>query len=182
MFSLLYLIVYRAIRVAWWILKLIIFFAILWGAARSLTTTSLPAVGDIVNWTHNVSPVFVGSRYFSWIAENWWVFAVCYVFLNSLFLRPKLNKLSETEDYLRIFIGTIMNYFRVETETASMKKMREEGMLSVMKQGLSEGIFARILGTKLPDERLSAKAVRYGEEVSLSDDVKDATERNVYRD
>jgi hypothetical protein len=181
-FSLLFLIIYRAIRVAWWILKLIIFLAILWGAARSLTTTSLPFVGDIVNWAHNASPVFVGSPYFSWVTENWWVFAVCYIFLNSLFLRPTLNKLSETGDYLRIFIGTIMNYFHVETETASMKQMREEGMLSVMKQGLFEGIFARILGTTIPDERLSAKAVRYGEEVSLSDDLKEATERSSYRD
>lgn len=75
-----------------------------------------------------------------------------------------------------------MNYFRVETETASMKKMREEGMLSVMKDGLLEGIFSRILGTKIPDERLSAKAVRYGEEVSLSDDLKEVTEQNRYGD
>ena len=76
----------------------------------------------------------------------------------------------------------MMNYFRVETETASMKKMREEGVLSVMKDGLFERIFARILGTKIPDERLGAKAVRYGEEVDLSDDLKDVTEQNSYRD
>lgn len=182
MFSVLFLLIYRAIRVAWWVLKLITFLAILWGATRSLTSTSLPFVGDIVNWVHNVAPVFPGSRYFSWVAENWMVFAVCYIFLNSVFLRPYLNKLSETGDYLRIFIGTIMNYFRVETETASMKKMREEGMLSVMKDGLLEGIFSRILGTKIPDERLSAKAVRYGEEVSLSDDLKEVTEQNRYGD
>lgn len=100
--------------------------------------------------------------------------AVLLIFLNSVFSRRVLEELSETGGYTRIFIGTVMNYFGVETETPSLKKMRVAGMWTVMKEGLSEGIITRILGIELPDDRLSAKAVRYGEEVHLADDMKEA--------
>lgn len=71
-------------------------------------------------------------------------------------------------------MATLMNYIGIETETPSMKKMHEEGVLAVMKEGLTEAILKRIFGVEMPDDRLSAKAVRYGEEVHLSDDINEA--------
>ena len=172
--SILLLIVSWAFRLAWGIIKIVIFLAILWGAVKSLSNTSLPVIGDIVTWVKTTNPDFFGAAFLSWVAVNWMAFAILLIFLNSVFSRWVLEEISKTGGYTRIFIGTVMNYFGVETETPSLKKMREAGMWAVMKEGLSEGIITRILGIELPDDRLSAKAVRFGAEVHLSDDVKEA--------
>jgi len=170
----LFLIVSWAFRIAWGIIKIIVFLAILWGAVKSLSNTSLPVIGDIVGWVKTTNPSIFGATFLSWVAENWMAFAVLLIFLNSVFNRWVLKELSETDGYTRIFIGTVLNYFGVLTEIRSSKKMREVGMWAVMKEGLTAGIITKILGIELPDERLNAKAVRYGEEVHLSDDVKKA--------
>jgi hypothetical protein len=172
--SIAFLITSWAFRVAWAVFKIAVFLAILWGAVKSFSSTSLPIVGGIVTWAKTVTPSFFGAAFLSWVAENWIGFAVLLIFLNSVFSRWTLEELSETGGYTRIFIGTVMNYLRVETETPSVRKMREAGRWAVMKEGLTEGIVTRFLGIELPDDRLSAKAVRHGEEVHLSDDVKEA--------
>jgi hypothetical protein len=153
------------------------FLAIAWGAVRSLTATSLPIVGDFVAWAQTAPPGFIWAQFLSWIAENWRVFAASYIFFIVVFIiRPAIDELSQTGSYQRIFMGTMMNYFRVQTETESLKKFREEGSLAVMKQGLFERIFYSMLGQKPPDEALEAKAVRAGEEVSLSEDLREAAQ------
>lgn len=173
--SILFLITSWAVRVAWGIVKIAIFLAILWGAIKSLSSTDIPVVGDIVTWVKTAAPVFFGANFLSWVSDNWIHLAVLLIFLNSVTSRWILKELSETGGYTRIFIGTVMNYLRIETETPSLKKMREAGWWTLMKERLTEGIVTQILGGELPDERLSAKAVRHGEEVHLVDDVKVAT-------
>jgi hypothetical protein len=172
--SILFLIASWAFRVVWGIIKIALFFAIFWGAVKSLSNTSIPVIGDIINWAKTANPSFFGSIFLSWVAENWMSFAILLIFLNSVFSRWVLEELSKTGGYTRIFIATLMNYLGVETETPSMKKMRKAGMWAVMKEGLTETVLIKILGVELPDDRLSAKAVRFGEEVHLSDDVKEA--------
>lgn len=180
--SILFVIASWAFRVAWGIVKIAVFLAILWGAIKNLSSTSLPVVGNIVSWAKTVTPGFFGAVFLSWVSENWMAIAVLLIFLNSVFSRQVLEELSKTGGYTRIFIGTVMNYLRVETETPSLKKMREAGLWAVMKEGFTEGIVTRVLGIELPDDRLSAKAVRHGEEVHLADDMKEAIDRKAEKD
>ena len=173
--SILLLIAFWTFRLVWRIIKIAVFLAILWGAIESLSNTSVPVIGDIVSLTKTANLSFFGVAFLSWIAENWMAFAILLIFLNSLFSRRALEELHETSSYTRIFIGTVMSYFGVETETHDMKKMRKTGgVWAVMKEALAEGVAARTFGIELPDSLLSAKAVRYGNEVHLSDDVKKA--------
>ena len=69
--SMLYLIASWAFRIAWGITKIVVFLAILWGAVKSLSSTSLPVVGGIVSWTKTATPSFFGAAFLSWVAENW---------------------------------------------------------------------------------------------------------------
>jgi len=172
--SILFLLASWALRVVWGIIKIAVFLAILWGAVKNLSDTTLPVVGGVVSWAKTATPSFFGASFLSWVAENWMAFAVLIIFLNSVFSRWALKELSKTGGYTRIFIGTVMNYLGVETETPSLKKIRDSGVWAVMKEGLTEGIVTRILGIELPDDRLSAKAVRHGEEVQIADDLKEA--------
>lgn len=180
--SILFLIASWALRVAWGILKIAVFVAILWGAVKGVSNTSLPLIGDLVSWAKSTTPTFFGATFLLWIAENWLTFAILLVFLNSVSSRWILEELSTTGGYTRIFIGTVMNYFRVETETHSLKKIREAGMWAAVKDGMTERIVTRILGIELPDERLSAKAVRHGQEVHLADDVKETIGSDTKKD
>jgi hypothetical protein len=161
-------------RVAWKIVKVLVFVATLWGAIKSLTDTSVPVIGGIVRWAKTFDPSFFGGSFLSWVAANWMSFAVLVIFLNSVFSRAIFDKLEKTSTYMRIFMATMMNYFRVETETPATKTMKESGAWAVVKEGFSERLLAFILGVQPPDDSLQAKAVRRGREVELSDDLTEA--------
>ena len=98
--SILSLITSWALHVAWDILKIAVFFAILWGAVRGVSNTSLPLIGDLVSWAKTTTPTFFGATFLSWIAENWLAIAILLVFLNSVFSRWILEELSTTGGYL----------------------------------------------------------------------------------
>lgn len=164
----------RVFEVTWGLIKVAVFLAIVFGALKSLSGTSFPVIGDVVGWAKAANPSFFGAAFLLWVAENWMALALLLVFLNSVSSRRVLGELSKTGGYTRIFIGTVMNYFSVETETPSLKKMRDKGALSVIKQGVTEGVVTRVFGIELADDSLSAKAMRCGEAVCLSDDIKEA--------
>ena len=141
--SILFLIATWAFRVAWGIIKIAIFFAILWGAVKNLSTTSLPVVGSVVSWAQTTTPSFFGATFLSWVSDNWMALAVLLIFLNSVTSRRDLDDLSKTGGYTRIFIGTVMNYFGIQTEVPFGQRMREVGMWASMKERFSENFFQR---------------------------------------
>lgn len=163
------------VMLGWRVLKAAVFLAVLWGAIASLTTNDIPVLGDVINLAKSTKLDFFGGVVLSWIAENWMTFAIIMILLTTLQNRWTLKELSETGGYTRTFIATIMNYFEVQTETPSMKKMQEQGFWSIIRDGIQELWWSKIIGFMQPhDDRLEAKAVRQGDEVRFSDDIKKA--------
>ena len=175
--GLLFLIASLFFRVAWSIFKIAAFLAIMWGAIKGLSDTSLPVIGAIVSWAKIVSPSFFGASFLFWVSENWIGLAVLLIFLNSISANQTLDKLSETGGYTRIFIGTLLSYLGIQTEVPSQQKIREKGMWATIKERFYEGIAHGIFGMEQTDERLNAKAVRDGEEVHLENDIKKVMNR-----
>ncbi len=165
-------------RVIWAVLKLSILLCILWGALKSMSDTSLPLISDVIRLSKTSTLEFYGAEFFIWISNNWINFAILVIVINTIVINNSIQQLTKTSSYTRIFIATFMNYFNVVNQNPSMEKIQESGMLSILKEGLSDKLLSFIFGVEPRDDALDSKAVRGGVKVNFSDDVKEILENN----
>jgi hypothetical protein len=107
------------------------------------------------------------------IDTHWLQCAVLIVFLQSWHRKKDHVELMKTSNYTKMFIATMMTYFRVQVETKEVVALQKGEGFMHFKKTFKQGIALFLLGGEQPDSLLDSYPVRKGTRVTFEEDMKE---------